>query len=302
MRWLSLAVALAGCAEGVLPGPEMGVGQGTEAGVFVPPVGGPGALDATTSMSGRPDVGGAVPPRDMTSPPPDMDPPPPDQGLAAPATCASGAWTQTVAGQERSVRFEVPANPSQGAPRVLVFHGNGDTADNFCASTNLCRFLTDRGAVVATPNARHRPITVGDQTVELAWNAYDTTAANEDVALVSSVLAEIDRRCGAGPLYLWGHSQGGYFAFLVAMENDADGAVIGAAADPMPGWPWQPARTFPVAFLIGTLDFGIDNARATAQRLEGNGHPVRLMEIEGARHGGYLSGHDAELADFVGLP
>jgi len=237
-----------------------------------------------------------VPPmRDMNAPPM------PDQGAGLPGNCQTADWTLNVNGQNRSVRFEVPANPRQNAPRVLVFHGNGDNPGNFCATTNLCRFLRDRGALVAVPAGRMRTIQVGDQQADLAWNAYDVEPRNEDVSLVSAIINETNQRCGAGPLFVWGHSQGGYFGFMAAMINDVQGAVIGAASDPMSGYPWAPTRAFAVAFLIGTLDFNIEGARSTAQRLMGAGHPVELREIEGAEHGGYLTGHDAELADFIGL-
>jgi len=144
-------------------------------------------------------------------------------------------------------------------------------------------------------------IQVGDEQAELAWDAYNVEATNEDVSLVSAVINEANQRCGAGPVYIWGHSQGAYFGFLAAMINDVQGAVIGSASDPMTGFPWAPIRPFAIAILIGTLDFNIEGARSTAQRLMAAGHPVQLREIEGAEHGGYLTGHDAELADFIGL-
>ncbi len=309
-RWAWAALLLA-CGDGTLSTPEVVVLELPEAGAPPDDAASPGFDVGRLADMGWP-VDGRVDPTDgNVGPAPDAvgQPAPdafvlpvlPDVGPPAPATCEAAVWTLPVAGQSRRVRFDVPAAPAQGAPRVLLLHGNGDTADNFCATTSLCRFLTGRGALVATPDGRHRVINVGGQQANLAWNAYDATAANEDVALVAAILAEASRRCGAGPLYVWGHSQGGYFGFLVAMVHDAHGAVVGSAADPMPGFRWQPARPFPVAFVIGTLDFGIDAARTTARRLESAGHPVRSIEVEGARHGGYLRGHDPELADFIGL-
>ena len=298
MRWLVLVVMVTGCAEGVLPGPEMGVGEG---GLPLPPVDGsaPISFDAGPQQ----DRGAPPPVQDMFVPPrPDMNPAPMlDQGVGVPGNCQNSDWTLNINGQDRAVRFEVPANPQENAPRVLLFHGNGDNPGNFCATTNLCRFLRDRGALVAVPAGRMRMIQVGDQQAELAWDAYNTEPANEDVSFVSAIINEANQRCGAGPLYVWGHSQGGYFAFLTAMINDVQGAVVASAADPMTGFPWEPVRPFAMALLIGTLDFNIEGARSTAQRLRDGGHPVELREIEGAMHGAYLTGHDAELADFIGL-
>jgi pimeloyl-ACP methyl ester carboxylesterase len=314
LRYWIVTLALIGCVEGTLtaPGiividiPEAGFNPATDAGTdsqsFVPDQ----SSDSSRPTSDVPSNPGTdmmdMSTEDVRIPPSEdmANPPDPDQG-PAPATCEAGTWTLSALGQNRTVRFSVPAAPQQNAPRVLLLHGNGDTASNFCTSTNLCSFLAGRGALVATPNGRQRNLTVGGQQANLCWNAYDTSNSNEDVVLVDAIIAEIDRRCGAGPLYVWGHSQGGYFGYLVAMERDTHGAMIGAAADPMPGTPWRPTRTFPAAFLIGTLDYGIDGARASAQRLESSGHTVLKKEIEGARHGGYLMGHDSELANFLGL-
>ena len=123
MRWFCVVIMLAGCAQGVLPGPEMGVG---EAGLGLPPVDGspPVSFDAGPNL----DRGASPPVQDMFVPPMrDMNAPPmPDQGAGLPGNCQTADWTLNVNGQDRAVRFEVPANPRPNAPRVIVFHGNGD--------------------------------------------------------------------------------------------------------------------------------------------------------------------------------
>jgi alpha-beta hydrolase superfamily lysophospholipase len=316
--WIGLLLLVAGCGEAILSAPEV---------IVIPNDGGAGPSQRLDASAGDQDAGISVDPptpdaaaqrldrgvmRDMDQPvdmrpPPDMAPRPDmapmDQGPPAAATCEDSAWTLTIAGQQRRVRFEVPPNPSQGAPRVLLLHGNGGDENSMCGpNIQLCSFLNARGALVASPAGRDRNITAhGQQLGVLSWDAYDPSNDNEDVLLTTAIIAEIDRRCGPGPLYVWGHSQGGYFAYLVAMGYDVHGAVISAAADPMPGWPWQPARALPLALIIGTLDYGIDNARDTIRRLQASGHPTRLIEIDGAQHGPYLNGHNPEMSDFIGL-
>ncbi|MCK6572648.1 dienelactone hydrolase family protein [Myxococcota bacterium] len=251
-----------------------------------------------------PDATSAPPTTPPTSPPttPPTSPPTSPPTAPAPADCSGGRWTLEANGQRRSARVDVPGGYGAGGPLVLALHGNGDTADNFCATSGVCAFAAARGALVITPDGRERVISAFGQQIPGSWDAYNPDpGGNEDLALADALIAEADTRCAPGPVYVWGHSQGGYFGFALAMRRAerVAGAVVSAAADPTPGLQWQPARRIPFYFLIGDADFGIDNARQTAAALESAGHPVHLEVLPGVGHGGYQDGREAEIWAFV---
>jgi pimeloyl-ACP methyl ester carboxylesterase len=261
----------------------------------------PDPADPRDPEPARDDAGADEPSPDAARPPPTA-PPTAAPTTPPPAACEGGRWTQTIHGHERRSRVDVPAGYGAGGPLVLALHGNGDDAANFCATSGVCAFAAAQGAMVLAPDGRERVIEAFGQQIPGSWDAYDTDpAANEDLALLDALVAEADARCAPGVVYVWGHSQGGYFGFAYAMQR-ADrvaGAAISAAADPMPGFGWQPARRIPFYFLIGDADFGIDNARQTASRLEGAGHPVHLEVLPGVGHGGYQDGREAEIWAFL---
>ena len=245
-------------------------------------------------------------PRDASRPSLDAGPAPVDAGSPPPILdCAPGRWVLSPAGSPRQVRVEVPANLVPGAPLFIALHGNGDTEDNFCLTTGICADVTRRGAIAMAPYGPVRLFRIQGQQVQGAWHAYSTDPnESEDLALLDSLVQEARRRCAVGDIYVWGHSQGGYMAFLYAMArgDDVKGAVISAASDPLLGTRWPPTPIRPFFFLIGNLDPGLNAARASAAQLEAAGHRVSLRVLNGVGHGGHPRGYNDEILEFMLTP
>jgi len=208
----------------------------------------------------------------------------------------------SIRGSARQARVDVPADLRPGAPLALALHGNGDTSDNFCQSTQICQDWTARGALSIAPYGPVRVFQVLGRQVQGAWHAYSTDPDdNEDLAFVDALVEEARRRCGVGEIYVWGHSQGGYLAFLLAMVrgDDVSGAVISAASDPLPGFGWERTPPRPFYVLIGDRDPALNAARTTARWLEDSGHRVLLRELPGVGHGGHPRGYNQEILEFL---
>ena len=218
-----------------------------------------------------------------------------------PGDCRGGRWTLDINGSQRAVKVDIPQNWS-GGPLLLVLHGNGDSADNFCRSTGICADGVARGALVATPDGPVREIQVYNQRLRVAWNAYQPDAnQNEDLALLDAIANEARTQCGTRGSYVWGHSQGGYLAYLYAQVRGENvwGAVISAAANPTPGRPWAATPPRPFYLLIGDQDPALPNARQSAAELQQSGHRVNLNVLPGVGHGGHPRGYNAAIMDFI---
>ncbi|MBU1897829.1 dienelactone hydrolase family protein, partial [Myxococcota bacterium] len=250
------------------------------------------------------------PPRDAAPPPVDVWTPPPRLDAAPPPAegCLSGTWSVSALGQARSAVVRAPPGVGQGAPLIIALHGNGDTAENFCLTSEICAFGVAQGAVVVVPQGRMRDVLVEiaeeTQTVRgVHWDAYNSTPqSNEDLALLDALIAEADARCQSGRITLWGHSQGGFCAYLLSrIRNDIiDGALICAAAESI-GLQFAHERPTPYFFLIGEQDWSWSGGQVTAtiQALERAGHPTALITLPGVGHGGYLRGYNDQIWAFL---
>ena len=215
--------------------------------------------------------------------------------------CMSGRWALDINGRQRDVRIDVPQDWN-GGPLLIALHGNGDTSDNFCRSSGVCTDGVARGALVATPDGPVREITVYNQRLRVAWNAYEPNAnQNEDVAFLDAIANEATTRCNTQGTYVWGHSQGGYLAYLYAQVRGDSvwGAVISAAANPTPGRPWAATPSRPFYLLMGDQDPALPNARQSATELQQSGHRVNLNVLPGVGHGGHPRGYNDVILDFI---
>lgn len=192
----------------------------------------------------------------------------------------------------RSVLVVVPAAAASArVPLVIALHGNGDTNQNFVATSTLGTLAESRGFVLAAPQGITQTVMVGGQTVpDISWDAYRTVAAgNIDIPLLDAIREELGASSSidANKVFTYGYSQGGYLSFRYAMEKAQEvscGAVL-AAANPLGSQLVTGAgRKVPIALQIGTNDFAISQARATKMLLEQNGFPLDYREIQGAGH------------------
>jgi polyhydroxybutyrate depolymerase len=189
-------------------------------------------------------------------------------------------------------------------PAVVALHGNGDSATNFLAFSGLGELAPGAGLVVVAPEAIPGSSPVGG----VDWDAYTSPPdANRDVQLCAAVqeLLAGARNVDPARLYLLGYSQGGFLAYYAAMAlADRYAAVhVSAAADPQPGrnLHLSAARPVPVDLLIGTEDFGIDNARFTRDELEAASWPLRYTELEGAGHVPFRSERTGDIVGWLGM-
>jgi predicted esterase len=210
-----------------------------------------------------------------------------------PGSLVAGKSTRTfdVAGREREVIVVVPPQVSSGKiPLVIALHGNGDTSANFVATSTLESLAAARGFVLAAPQGISQSITIGQQTLQVSWDAYRTTAeGNIDLPLLDAVREELlaSGSIDEARVSTYGYSQGGYFSFRYGIERSAAlaCAAVLAAANPLgPQLTAQAARKIAFSLQIGTGDFAITQARSTRDDLEQKSFPLDYREIEGAGH------------------
>jgi predicted esterase len=193
----------------------------------------------------------------------------------------------TVAGSERQYVLHVPPGFSGPGPLLVALHGNGDSAANFLATSDLGGASDRHGFLLALPQGVRSDTLAGPAD----WDAYARPASsNQDFLFIQAVLADIEATGGVDSRrrFLLGYSQGGYMAFFTSMNAaETFGAVhVHSAANPMPGAGLVEGagRLIPVDILIGTDDWAISQARSTRSELEAAGHEVRYEEISGWGH------------------
>ncbi|MDP3214825.1 MAG: alpha/beta hydrolase, partial [Deltaproteobacteria bacterium] len=128
-----------------------------------------------------------------------------------------------VAGLEREMTVYVPRSRGAAPPLVLLFHGTNATGDVAIDESGAQAMADGAGAVVVAPDARWMPQGDWDHaTEETYWQTAPETnpARNADLLLVQAIMAEARLRFGVDParVYAFGHSNGGFFATLVATQ------------------------------------------------------------------------------------
>ena len=131
-----------------------------------------------------------------------------------------------VAGIEREMTVYAPRSRGAAPPLVLLFHGTNGTGDVAIDESGAQAMADGAGAVVIAPDARWMPQGDWDHaTEETYWQTAPEThpARNADLLLVQAIMTEARLRFGVDParVYAFGHSNGGFFATLVATQLSA---------------------------------------------------------------------------------
>jgi predicted esterase len=210
-----------------------------------------------------------------------------------PGSLAAGKTTRTINAGGKSRTYVLVAPPAVSAgklPLVVALHGNGDQAQNFLTATGLEAQAAALGYIVAAPQGESQQITIGQQTINVDWDAYRTPAqGNIDTPLLDAIVAELTQTGSVDTqkVSVYGYSQGGYLSFRWGMEASAklSCAAVGAAASPGGSQlSAAAARKIPVSLQIGTGDSALSNARSTKADLEAKGFPLDYREIQAAGH------------------
>ena len=231
--------------------------------------------------------GGSENPNDAGNPASDSG------GVPSSLTPGTSMISMMVAGQNRSAVLYVPQSASNASPLVLAMHGNGDTDTNFLATSGL-QPLADKDAfVIVAPQGITRDVMVMGQTVpQVDWDAYNTSN-NIDTAFVDALRTKLQatNQVSTKKTFIFGYSQGGYFAFLYGLSEAANlscTAVL-AASSPFGGGSNDSlitgaSRKIPVVLQIGTLDSAYSAAMTTDTSLKAATFPVQFNAIAGAGH------------------
>ncbi len=128
-----------------------------------------------------------------------------------------------VAGINRNVTVYLPSSRGAAPALVLGFHGTNGSGDVMLNESGA-RTMADRnGVVFIAPDSRWLPRGDWDHaTEETYWETSPSINpdTNPDLLLVRAIIAEAQWRFGIDPrrVYAMGHSNGGFFAELVATQ------------------------------------------------------------------------------------
>ncbi|MDO9021056.1 MAG: PHB depolymerase family esterase [Deltaproteobacteria bacterium] len=138
-----------------------------------------------------------------------------------PTRTGRSAATIRVNGNARDVTVYVPASRGAAPPLLLLFHGTNGSGAGVFDESDAQAVANANGAIVLAPSSRYRSSGDWDhRTEETYWETYPngSPTANEDLVLTRALIVEARRAYGvdAGRVYALGHSNGAFFATLVA--------------------------------------------------------------------------------------
>ncbi len=133
----------------------------------------------------------------------------------------------TISGRVREMQVIRPSSAGARAPLMLLFHGTNTAVDEVIREARAQEFADRRGVVVIAPVALDQELSDWDHpdSFGLWWETYPSVNpdTNRDLLLVRSILVAAERDYGTDPdrVYIVGHSNGAFFAQLIAMRlND----------------------------------------------------------------------------------
>ena len=142
---------------------------------------------------------------------------------AFPAGSGRSNVTITVSGHgARSAVVYAPSSRSATPPLIVLFHGTGDRADVMFTDSQAQAVADANGVVIVAPQALDNRPSDWDHvdSTGVWWLTYPNVdpTTNEDLLLTRALIAEARRRYNvdASRVYAIGHSNGAFFATLVA--------------------------------------------------------------------------------------
>ena len=141
---------------------------------------------------------------------------------ALPGAVGRRTGTLTVGGQAREVLVYVPRTRPAAPPLLVLFHGTNDSAGAVFAESAAQRVADEHGVVVLAPQAVDQAASDWDHPDSLGvwWETSPSVNpdTNRDLLFVRALLVAAQRAYGVDParIYLLGHSNGAFFAQLVA--------------------------------------------------------------------------------------
>jgi len=156
--------------------------------------------------------------------------------------------------------------PKGGWPMVVAFHGYGGEGSHMLG---LAGKVNKAGAIFVAP-------TLG---------TYEPNPGNGPLEPVSRILTEIDKQhpLQARGAVLFGHSQGGSFAYRFSVYHSGQVAGVVTAGAPEID-PLFPARNIPYILTWGELDELHRFVLPTVYPLQSRGHNIRTAIIPGVGH------------------
>lgn len=219
-RWLPALIVLAGCPT---TAERVTVPRDAGAVVDATSTDRPVAVDAPVTPADRPS---ADVPVDRGAP---VDTGPavlgPDTVIftgSLPNTAGRSTARLTVGGRERQMLVYLPATRSASPPLLVLFHGTNDSADAVFSESAAQRVADANGVVVIAPQAVDQTVSDWDHpdSEGVWWQTYPSVSpdTNPDTLLVRAILVAAQRVYSVDPtrIYLLGHSNGAFFAQLLA--------------------------------------------------------------------------------------
>lgn len=209
---------------------------------------------------------------------------------------------------QRDYRLLVPQSydPARPAPLVVLFHGSGDTADNFdrvLLAGGWHQAAEQEGVILVVPATKSPfqsfPVWSGNPNNDLP--AMRTELAEVMDLLRQDVLSRYN--VDQASLHALGFSDGGLFTAAVGLAESA------FASHSIWGYGWgafyitPPARQGPLRFRCGTADSFHPRALQSEAFLAAQGHATDLREVAGVGHTflGLSTDPAAELRALKGL-
>lgn len=240
------------------------------------------------ACSGKDDV--SVPPADAG---PDVaDTAPPEPVDAGPQKLAAGRseLSFTVNGRARSYILVVPdAIKDKSLPLVVALHERGEQNANFVsATTKLEALAKEKGFVLAAPQGIPQGLTIGEQSMTVAWDAYRTIEqGNIDLPFLDTLISTIvaSGSIDAKKVVVYGYGDGAFMAFRYGIEksNDLACAAVLAGGNPLDAKLIASAKKkIPFAIQIGKNDPAYANATQAKTDLEAAGFSVEFKDVSNA--------------------
>ncbi len=197
-------------------------------------------------------------------------------------------------GGERPTTVRVPTDydPEVETPLVILLHGYGASGAIQDAYFGATRTAREEGFLLLRPDGLTNA--AGSQY----WNATDACCdfagtMPDDVGYLRGLIAEMKEHYNVGPVYLIGHSNGGFMSYRMACDAADDITAIVSIA----GSTWQdaanctPSRPVSILQIHGTLDATIAYRGSTTG---GQRYPSAETSVErfAERAGCTLAGFD----------